>query len=60
MTLKMNGTAYEQVFPTTMAEMDCNQKYLVSISRTGRRPGPARRQPRLHGGRLSRPSPFRG
>ena len=32
MTLKMNGTAYEQVFPTTIAEMDCNQKYLVDIA----------------------------
>jgi len=32
MTLKMNGTAYEQVFPTTIAKMDCDQKYLVDIA----------------------------
>ncbi len=32
MTLQMQGSEYVQVFPTTIAEMDCNQKYLVKIS----------------------------
>ena len=47
MTLKMNGTAYEQVFPTTMAEMDCNPKYLVTIT------GPVVDRAKLDANRIS-------
>jgi ABC-type branched-subunit amino acid transport system substrate-binding protein len=47
MTLKMNGTAYEQVFPTTQAEMDCNQKYLVKIA------GPVVDRAKLDANRIS-------
>jgi ABC-type branched-subunit amino acid transport system substrate-binding protein len=32
MTLKMNGSLYEQVFPETVGEMGCSDEYLVSIA----------------------------
>ena len=47
MTLQMNGTAYEQVFPTTQAEMDCNQKYLVKLA------GPVVDRAKLDANRIS-------
>ena len=32
MTLKMNGNAYEQVFPETQAEMECSQSFMVTLT----------------------------
>jgi ABC-type branched-subunit amino acid transport system substrate-binding protein len=47
MTLQMSGTAYKQIFPTTQAEMDCNQKYLVNLA------GPVVDRAKLDSNRIS-------
>jgi len=47
MTLQMTGTSYKQVFPTTIAEMECNEKYLITIQ------GPVVDRAQLDGNRIS-------
>ena len=48
MTLQMSGTGYKQVFPTTIAKMDCDPKYLVKIT------GPVVDRAKLDANRVSR------
>ena len=47
MTLQMTGTAYKQVFPTTIAQMGCDPKYLVKLS------GPVVDRAKLDSNRIS-------
>jgi ABC-type branched-subunit amino acid transport system substrate-binding protein len=47
MTLQMSGTAYKQIFPTTIAQMQCDPSFLVNIS------GPVVDRAKLDGNRVS-------
>ena len=47
MTLQMQGTEYKQVFPTTVGEMQCDPKFMVSLT------GPVVDRAKLDANRLS-------
>ena len=48
MVVKLSGTKFEQVLPTTIGTQACNSKYLVSLT------GPAVDRAKLDGNRISR------
>ena len=48
MVVKLSGTKFEQVLPTTIGTQACNPKYLVSLT------GPAVDRAKLDGTRISR------